>query len=204
MKKKRSGHFCRICKARKPNQAFSGSGHSRHICRECSKRPREEIEEIEHSDEIFGFLKQSHISDKNIKRLRTLADSPYKNVAYHARIVIEVAEHRPFKRRRLKFLAREKPELLQKLRETGLIFAHHWQWAKEHRDIFPKLSDFHLLRLRGKRRKWWSHYAQLRPGLTVVATAGRRLLASMRKLSLRSHSALRPRPGTVSAHGQDG
>jgi len=87
--------------------------------------PKEERESIEQSEEIFGFLEQSHISDRNVTRLRTLAASPHPRVAELAGITLEVALVKPYKRLRLKFLARERRDLLEKLKKTGLILAHH-------------------------------------------------------------------------------
>ena len=42
------------------------------VCGECGRMPKEKRQSIEQEDEIFGFLKQSHISAKNINRLKTL------------------------------------------------------------------------------------------------------------------------------------
>jgi len=75
--------------------------------------------------EIFGYLKQSHISNKNVKRLKLLVKSESENIAKLANIVLEVADVKPYKKRRLKVFARERRDLLEKLEETGLIFAHH-------------------------------------------------------------------------------
>jgi len=86
--------------------------------------PKEKRNAIEEQDEIFGFLKQSHISEKNVARLNALAASANSQTAELAGIVLEVALVKPYKRRRLKVLARERKDLLQKLRDTGLIFAH--------------------------------------------------------------------------------
>lgn len=63
------GRYCRVCKRGLPNERFSGKGHARHVCRECSRLPQEERAKIEQEDEIFRFLEQSHISDGNVKRL---------------------------------------------------------------------------------------------------------------------------------------
>jgi hypothetical protein len=125
MKKRYSGHYCRICGAIKPNERFSRKGHRTHICKECSRKPKVEINEIDMENEIFGYLKQSHISDKNVKRLKQLVNSESDKIAKLANIVLEVADVKPYKRRRLKVLARERRDLLQKLEETGLILAHH-------------------------------------------------------------------------------
>ncbi len=122
--KKRHGHYCRICGNLKPNEAFSGKGHHTHVCRACSSIPDLERESIEQKDEIFGFLRQSHISEKNVSRLKQLQRSENKEVSSLAEIVLEVAKVKPYKKRRLKVLARERWDLLEKLDETGLILAH--------------------------------------------------------------------------------
>ena len=120
------GHYCRICGSTKPSEKFSGKGHRNHICKQCSRTPKKEIEEIDQLEEIFGFLKQSHISEKNIKRLKMLASSENTEVAKPAGIVLEVAKVKPYKKRRLKALAKERRDLLERLEETGLIYAHHY------------------------------------------------------------------------------
>lgn len=124
--KKRHGHYCRICGSRKPNEAFSGKGHKIHVCKLCSRMPKKELESIEQKDEIFNFLRQSHISDKNVSRLKQLYESPDKEVSKLAGIVLEVAKVKPYKKRRLKVLVRERRDLLDKLDKSGLILAHHW------------------------------------------------------------------------------
>jgi hypothetical protein len=124
MMKKRRGHYCRICRNIRPNEAFSGKGHRIHVCKRCASLPKEKREEIEHEDDIFGYLNQSHISEKNVSRLKKLAVSPNEKIAELARIVLEVAEIKPYKKRRLKELARKRRDLLQKLQETGLMLAH--------------------------------------------------------------------------------
>ena len=120
------GHWCRICGRTRPNEKFSGKGHKNHICKECSRKPKEEIDEIDQSEEIFNYLNQSNISKKNIARLEKLACSQNQEISELANIVLEVARIKPHKRRRLKFLAKENRELLSKLENSGLIMAHHW------------------------------------------------------------------------------
>lgn len=122
--KKRRGHFCRFCGSRKPNEAFSGKGHRIHVCKKCARLPKEKREEIECMDEIFNYLRQSHISDKNVSRLRKLTISPNEKIAELAGIVLEVAEIKPYKKRRLRELAKKNRELLHKLEKTGLAPAH--------------------------------------------------------------------------------
>lgn len=124
--KNRHGHYCKICGSIKPNEAFSGKGHRTHICKTCSKLPKGEIESVIQKEEIFNFLNQSHISKKNISRLNALVGSSNDEVAQLAKIVLDVAMVKPYKKKRLGFLAREHRDLLEKLNETGLIFAHHY------------------------------------------------------------------------------
>ena len=120
------GHYCRICGRSRPNEQFSGHGHRTHVCKKCQQRPKAERQAIEQKDAIFGFLKQTHISKKNVACLKEWSASDNEEVAEFARIVLEVAEVKPYKKRRLKVLAQQRPDLLRKLDETGLIMAHHW------------------------------------------------------------------------------
>jgi len=119
-------HWCRICGRHLPNEKFSGKGHCKHICKKCSTRPREERDGIDQERELFGYLKQSHITDNNIIRLKKLAESPDEKIATMAKLVLEIGLICPYKRRRLKILARKRRDLIEKLEETGLIFAHHY------------------------------------------------------------------------------
>lgn len=120
------GHWCRVCHRILPNEKFSGKGHNDHICKKCARLPKEEREAIMQVDEIFGYLEQSNISQKNLIRLEKLCSSSNKKVAELASIVLQIGLVKPNKRRRLKYLAREHEDLLRKLDETGLIMAHHY------------------------------------------------------------------------------
>jgi len=83
--------------------------------------PKEQREHIEQKQEIFGYMEQSHISFKNIERLKALSLSPDTCVRDLAAIVLEVALVKPYKTRRHKVLAKERKDLLLRLSETGLI-----------------------------------------------------------------------------------
>jgi hypothetical protein len=120
------GHYCRICGGERPNEQFSGNGHRLHVCKHCQRLEKSQRRAIEARDEIFGFLEQSHISKKNLARLERLAKSEEPCLARLAAIVLELARVTPYKRRRLKTLARNHPDLLCKLRETGLVFVNTW------------------------------------------------------------------------------
>lgn len=119
------GHGCRICNTVMANEKFSGNGHKQHICKKCASRPEEEIRKIEQEYEIFGYLKQSNISQKNLSRLEILSKSSDSKIAELATIVFAVGKVKSYKHRRLEFLAKNHRELLEKLEKTGLILAHH-------------------------------------------------------------------------------
>jgi hypothetical protein len=98
------GQFCRICGRLRPNEKFSGRGHRQHVCKDCQRMPREKRDRIERLDELLGLLDQSHISDKNVKRLKTLALHPLPEVRTLAALVLDIARAHPFKRRRWRHL----------------------------------------------------------------------------------------------------
>src|SRR5664279_3374429 len=119
------GHFCRICGRERPNEQFSGKGHRIHVCKRCNFRPKTERQVIGDTDEILGFMQQSHISERNVARLEQMTKSENSQVASLAAIVLKVARVKPYKTRRLKFLADMHTDLLRNVEETGLIFAAH-------------------------------------------------------------------------------
>ena len=86
--------------------------------------PKEKREAIEQEEEIFQYLRQSHISAKNVARLKELTRSSNEQIADHAALVLEIARIKPYKRKRLKVLARARRDLLEKLEDSGLILVH--------------------------------------------------------------------------------
>ena len=120
------GHYCRICGRQRPNEQFSGKGHRIHVCKRCKAMRKSERQVVENMDDIFRFMRQSHISEKNVARLEQMMKSENPHVASLAAIVLKVARVKPYRTRRLKFLAQRQPELLQELEDTGLVLAHSW------------------------------------------------------------------------------
>jgi hypothetical protein len=132
------GRYCRICGRERPNEQFSGKGHRIHVCKRCQRLPKTQRRAIEDRDDIFGFMEQSHISKKNVARLEQLAKSEEPRIACLAAIVLEVARVAPYKRRRLKVLSRNHRDLLRKLGQTGLLFAHTWYCVPD--SVFDETS----------------------------------------------------------------
>lgn len=115
------GHYCRICHRQRANERFSAKGHRDHVCKECKRLPQATRKHNEQVAEILGFLTQSHISSMNLERLKMLAESSDEEVASLARVVLEIGEIRPYKRRRLKVLAKEHKDLFARLDELELL-----------------------------------------------------------------------------------
>jgi hypothetical protein len=115
------GHYCRICGCYRPNESFSGKGHRIHICRKCSKLPREVRFRIETLDEIWGFLDQSNISAKNIRRLELLVQQDDPEVRKTAAVVLAIGKAHPGRRKRYRKIRSGHPELWQKMLEIGMV-----------------------------------------------------------------------------------
>lgn len=117
------GHYCRLCGRSRPNEHFSGDGHRTHVCRECQKLDIQERQAIEALTEISDFLhRQSHISEKNLARLKELSTWQDPDVSQQAAVMLEVARVAPFKRRRFGRIHSSHPELWQRLLRVGLIW----------------------------------------------------------------------------------
>jgi hypothetical protein len=115
-------HYCRICSSYLANERFSGKGHKTHICRKCQQLPREQREAIEAKSEIHDFLfRQSHVSAKNIQRLRLHCSSTNPNIKLLAEAVLAAASVAPYKRKRFAILRLDAPQVIEQLAAVGLI-----------------------------------------------------------------------------------
>ncbi len=115
------GFTCRVCGKRKPKQAFPGKGRRGYICLDCAKVPLGLRISSQQEEEIFHYMRQARITDETIARLQVLQASTKEKVAHLAALVLEVARIKPYRKGRLKELARENPELLEKLRQAELV-----------------------------------------------------------------------------------
>jgi hypothetical protein len=82
--------------------------------------PREKRDALMREREILGFLEQSHVSPKNLTRLRPLGRSENTRIADLAHLVLDVAAATPYRRRRIHILARERRDILKRMEEAGL------------------------------------------------------------------------------------
>jgi hypothetical protein len=84
--------------------------------------PREKRDALLREREILGFLEQSRISPKNLARLRALRRSENPRIADLAcLLVLEVGAVTPYRRWRIRTLARESRDVLKRMEELGLI-----------------------------------------------------------------------------------
>jgi hypothetical protein len=119
------GHFCHICGRSRPNEKFSGRVHRTHVCKDCQRMPREKREWIERLAELYGFLHQSNISPKNLKRLQELRRHSDPEVATLAALILNVASVLPGKRSRWLKLAQRHRQLFY--RAVGLLGVEYFQ-----------------------------------------------------------------------------
>ncbi|PXV62703.1 RimJ/RimL family protein N-acetyltransferase [Dysgonomonas alginatilytica] len=64
-KKKKQGHYCRVCGERKANEKFSGKGHAKHVCKECNALPQEKKNELQLLNQISKIAEKYPRSGKD-------------------------------------------------------------------------------------------------------------------------------------------
>lgn len=95
-KKKRPGHYCRICGERKANEKFSGKGHAAHICRECASLPQKERNEMQHMSRIERIAEKHPRSREDWEYLeRCVKNTEYPEAAEFARMVLGISGREP-------------------------------------------------------------------------------------------------------------
>ena len=118
------GNFCKVCVSTKPSEQFTGKGRKVKICKKCAALPQSKREDILNLQELYDFWMQSNISKRNIKRIRNLELQSNLEVCKLARVLLKVAIDFPCKRKRLKKIAKSKPELMRELSDIGLLFGY--------------------------------------------------------------------------------
>lgn len=95
-KKKKRGHYCRICGASKPNEAFSGKGHGEHICKECSSLPQERKNELQHINQIDRIAGKYPRSGQDWEFLEKMSkNKKYPEAAEFAQMVLGMSRSQP-------------------------------------------------------------------------------------------------------------
>lgn len=76
------GRVCDICGRKQPNEAFGGGrGQRSRVCNRCMRMPKQKRKLLLAKRELSSFLDQTHISDRNIVRIRQLAESADQQIA---------------------------------------------------------------------------------------------------------------------------
>ncbi len=131
-----TGRYCQLCCQARPNEHFGGRGQRAIVCKSCRQRPREELRAELLASEILGFLDQSNISSKNLRRLEKLESEAGEEVAALASLVKRIAKVHPRRRKRWKVLKQQHPELFQEAVQAGLADYLEPEWSGE-----DELSD---------------------------------------------------------------
>lgn len=96
-------------------------------------------------DEIYGFLEQSNISKKNIRRLEELAAGENREVALLADLVRRVALVHPRKRKRWSRLQQQHSNLFHLAKEAAMIDSlepERWHTPDVRDDFYIEEVDF--------------------------------------------------------------
>jgi hypothetical protein len=115
------GHICWICGRQRPNEAFSGKGHKTHVCKECRRLPAAQREKSQIEEDLYGFVRQSRISEKNMARLEVWAAHDDTEIREVAVVLLQVAEIAPGKRKRWKRVREANPELFERCLRLYLV-----------------------------------------------------------------------------------
>ena len=136
------GRYCRVCGRHRPHEQFGGRGQRAIVCRKCRRLPREQRMRALWMDEIYGFLEQSNISKKNLRRLGQLETEEIADVASLAALVRQIAEVHPRKRKRWKRLRQQHRGLFRRAVDAGVIdFIDPLASGRDELDEFPAVQD---------------------------------------------------------------
>ena len=113
------GRTCQICGRSRPNEQFGGKGQRARTCSQCRQRPIEERRRILTTEEVHGFLNQSRISAKNIKRLEELVAIDEAEFQSLSSLVLQIATVRPGKRGRWKAIQQQHGDLFKQIVDCG-------------------------------------------------------------------------------------
>lgn len=84
--------------------------------------PKAERERIEIEEELFGFVTQSRISQKNRERLKVLLEYEDANITELASLILKVSLIAEGKRKRWRKVRQEDFELYQACEKAGLTY----------------------------------------------------------------------------------
>ena len=92
-----------------------------HICRDCQKIPRDELDLMDRQVELSGFLDQSRISPKNRKRIEDLMNHESEEVRDLANLLHQVSLIAEYKRKRWIRVRKKDQALFLRCQKSGLV-----------------------------------------------------------------------------------
>ncbi len=89
-KRRRQGHYCRICGEWKANEKFSGKGHAAHICRECVALPLSRRNELQRIGRVESIASKLRLTKEEWELLEKYArNTTYPELKAYAATVLE-------------------------------------------------------------------------------------------------------------------
>jgi hypothetical protein len=99
--REKRGHFCWCCRRKRPNEQFSGANYPRHLCRDCSCLPAEELEYRQGERDIERLLHDGvYVPRRRRAQFNRFLDHPNPRVRDLARRIL-AEQRRDAERRRL-------------------------------------------------------------------------------------------------------
>lgn len=93
-KKKRQGHYCRVCGEIKANERFSGRGHAKHICKSCASLPVLRRNELQYLNRVTGISMKPFLSKEDRSLLKKYAkDDRYPELKEYAKNILNGFEN---------------------------------------------------------------------------------------------------------------
>ena len=126
------GHYCRICGRTRANERFSGKGHKKHICKECSKLSVSESDEMTIINQIYSLCLYVNLSKVNRRML--------EGYLLHKSDKVRVASKEILKEFAL-FKYNDSPELDDDEYEDDCTDDNHDSWVVETVEEDYYLSD---------------------------------------------------------------
>lgn len=95
-KKKRQGHYCRICGEIKSNEKFSGKGHAAHICKSCQSLPAVRRTELQLLNRVAVMMFKPFLTKENRSLLKKYAkDDRYPELKEYAQSILDGRDNQP-------------------------------------------------------------------------------------------------------------
>lgn len=108
-----------------------------HICKKC--RPITQTQEWKDTQtlkDISDYLQQINISKKNQTRLAELSTSTNPKIAEQTQVVVEVSRIQSHKKKRLRTVRKNHPDVYARLIHAGLLFPDDWYEIASSAELF--------------------------------------------------------------------